>query len=317
MSVLALRAHRAAKTDQQDVEVGLYDRRLRFAGYAFAAPACLLLLLLVLLPLASVLLLSTTDYTLAAVELSFVGLANYAEIFADRGSRQALVNTVVYVGIVMPSAVGLGLLIALLVHRRGRSRRFYEILFFLPVTSTMVAMAVVWQYLLHGRIGPLNEILSSLGFGRIDFLTDPEIALYAIAAIGVWQLLGFAMVLFLAGLTAIPKEIYEAAALDGADSGFERFWRITLPLLAPTTLFVVITTSITAFQVFDTVAVLTQGGPMKSTEVLLYTVYLEGFQYFEIGYASALVTLFLAFILAFSLFQIAVVDRRIHYGGEG
>lgn len=292
-----------------------YARGLSLAGIAFVTPACLLLVCLILLPLAAVLFLSVTDYTLAALDIGFIGFDNYAEIFADGGARHALINTIVYVGIVMPASVALGLLIAVLVHRRGRSRRFYEIAFFLPVTSTMVAMAVVWQYLLHGRIGPINAVLSGLGLGRIDFLTDPEIALYAIAAIGVWQLVGFAMVLFLAGLTAIPQDIYEAAALDGADGGFDRFWRITLPLLAPTTLFVVITTSITAFQVFDTVAVLTQGGPMKSTEVLLYTVYLEGFQYFEIGYAAALITVFLVFILAFSLFQIGIVDRRIHYGG--
>ena len=294
---------------------GRHERSLRLAGYAFVAPTCCLLICLILAPLAAVIIFSLTDYTLAATQLSFAGLDNYAKIFGDGGARRALINTLIYVGIVMPVSVGLGLSIAMLVHRRGRSRRFYEIVFFLPVTSTMVAMAVVWQYLLHGRIGPINAILSGLGIDRIDFLTDPDIALYSIAAIGVWQLVGFAMVLFLAGLTAIPQEIYEAASLDGADSGFDRFWRITLPLLAPTTLFVVITTSITAFQVFDTVAVLTQGGPMKSTEVLLYAVYLEGFQYFEIGYASALITVFLVFVLAFSLIQIAIADRRIHYGG--
>ena len=294
---------------------GRHARGLRLAGYAFVTPACLLLLCLVLAPLATVIVLSLTDYSLAATGLSFVGLENYSKIFGDGGARRALTNTLIYVGIVMPASVAVGLTIAVFVHRRGRSRRVYEILFFLPVTSTMVAMAVVWQYLLHGRIGPVNAVLSGLGFDRIDFLTDPDIALYSIAAIGVWQLVGFAMVLFLAGLTAIPQEIYEAASLDGADGGFDRFWRITLPLLAPTTLFVVITTSITAFQVFDTVAVLTQGGPMKSTEVLLYAVYLEGFQYFEIGYAAALITVFLVFVLAFSLFQIGIADRRIHYGG--
>ena len=291
-----------------------YERRLAFSAYAFVAPACLLFLALILLPLITVLVLSTTDYTLASTDLSFIGLDNYQALFADDGARRALVNTLTYVGIVVPAAVALGLLLALLVHRRGRSRRFYEIVFFLPVTSTMVAMAVVWQYLLHGRIGPINAVLSGLGLPRVDFLTDPDIALYALAAIGVWQLVGFTMVLFLAGLTAIPKELYEAAALDGADRGFDRFWRISWPLLAPTTLFVAVTTSITAFQVFDSVAVLTRGGPMHATEVLLYTIYLEGFQYFEIGYASALTTVFLLFILAFSLIQIGLADRRIQYG---
>ncbi|MDJ0942250.1 MAG: sugar ABC transporter permease [Kiloniellales bacterium] len=237
-----------------------HARTFSLFAYAFVAPAGLLLLALILLPLISVLILSATDYILAEIRLSFVGLKNYQKLLADAGARRALGNTLVYVGIVMPVSVALGLLLALLLHRRGRSRRFYEVVFFLPVTSTMVAMAVVWQYLLHGRIGPINAVLAGIGFPRLDFLTDPEIALYALAAIGVWQLTGFTMVLFLAGLTAIPNEVYEAAALDGADRGFERFWRISWPLLAPTTLFVVVITSITAFQVFDTVAVLTQGG---------------------------------------------------------
>lgn len=292
-----------------------YARTLSFSAYAFVAPAGLLFLALILLPLITVLILSATDYTLASTSLSFTGLDNYRTLFTDNGAWRALVNTLTYVGIVVPAAVAIGLLLALLVHRRRRSRRFYEIVFFLPVTSTMVAMAVVWQYLLHGRIGPINAVLSAFGLPRVDFLTDPDVALYALAAIGVWQLVGFTMVLFLAGLTAIPRELYEAAALDGADRGFDRFWRISWPLLAPTTLFVAVTTSITAFQVFDTVAVLTQGGPMKATEVLLHTIYLEGFQYFEVGYASALTVVFLLFVLAFSLIQIGIVDRRIHYGG--
>jgi multiple sugar transport system permease protein len=288
--------------------------RLQPVALAFAAPAVLLLICLMLLPLATVLVLSLTDYRLASLDYSFVGLDNFRKIFSDPGTLQALGNTILYVAIVVPASVAIGLALATLVHRRRRSRRIYEIVFFLPVTSTMVAMAVVWQYLLHGRIGPVNAVLSTLGLSRIDFLTDPDIALYTLVGIGVWQLAGFTMVLFLAGLTAIPQDIYEAAALDGADSGFDRFWRFTWPLLAPTTIFVVITTSITAFQVFDTVAVLTQGGPMRSTQVLLYKIYQEGFQYFEIGHASALITVFLFFVLAFSLGQFWLVERRIQYG---
>lgn len=293
-----------------------YERGLARIGLVFAAPAVTLLSVLILLPLVAVIVLSVTDYTLAAVDISFLGFDNYERLFTNPGTRRALVNTVLYVVIVVPTAVSLGLLIAVLVNRRRRSRRFYEIAFFLPVTSTMVAMAVIWQYLMHGRIGPINAILVSIGLPRIDFLTDPDVALFSIAVVGGWQLVGFAMVLFLAGFTAIPREIYEAAALDGADGGFDRFWRITWPLLAPTTLFVVITSSINAFQVFDLVAVLTKGGPMQSTEVLLYRVYLEGFQYFQMGRASAMVTVFLVVIVAISILQFRFADKRIHYGGD-
>lgn len=286
------------------------------AAYGFVAPAVLLLTLLMILPLLVVLYLSLTDYTLASVDHKFVGLGNFSKAFGERSTLRALSNTLLYVAIVVPVSVSIGLILALLVHRRQWSRRAYELIFFLPVTSTMVAMAVVFQYLLHGRIGPINAVLTALGFARIDFLTSPGTALYALMGIGVWQLAGFAMVIFLAGLTAIPRDIYEAAALDGADGGFDKFWRFTLPLLAPTTIFVVITSSITAFQVFDTVAVLTKGGPSRSTEVLLYRIYQEGFQYFEIGYASALIIIFLIFVLAFSLLQFWLAERRIQYGAQ-
>lgn len=286
------------------------------AAYAFVAPAAVLLTLLMVLPLFVVLYLSFTDYTLAAVDHKFVGLGNFAKAFAETSTLRALANTLLYVGIVVPVSVAIGLTLAVLVQRRHWSRRAYEIIFFLPVTSTMAAMAVVFQYLLHGRIGPINAVITALGFQPIDFLTDPESALYALIGIGIWQLAGFTMVIFLAGLTAIPRDLYEAAALDGADGGFDKFWRFTFPLLAPTTLFVVITTSITAFQVFDTVAVLTKGGPARSTEVLLYRVYQEGFQYFEIGYASALIVIFLVFVLVFSLAQFWLAERRIQYGGQ-
>ncbi len=157
-------------------------------------------------------------------------------------------------------------------------------------------MAIVWQFLLHGRIGPINDWLVALGFTRIDFLTDPTTALATLAVIGAWQLVGQTTVLFLAGLASVPADIYDAAALDGMDRGWDRLLRITFPMLAPTTLFVVVTTTITAFQAFDAVAALTKGGPAGSTETLLYRIYLEAYQYTNMGYASALSMLFMAFI---------------------
>jgi multiple sugar transport system permease protein len=183
----------------------------------------------------------------------------------------------------------------------------------LPATSTFIAMAIVWQFLLHGRIGPINEWLVSLGLNRIDFLTDPSVALFTLSFIGAWQLIGQTTVLFLAGLASIPQDICDAAELDGMDYGWDRFIRITFPMLAPTTLFIVVTTTITTFQAFDSIAALTKGGPAGSTETLLYRIYLEAYQYTNMGYASALSIVFLTFIVLFSLAQIFIADRRIHY----
>lgn len=228
-------------------------------------------------------------------------------------AARSLANTFAYVAVVLPGAVLLSLLIAILVHRRTRTRSFYEVVYFLPVTSTLIAMATVWQFLLHPRIGPVNAVLRGIGVGELAFLSDPALVLPTLAAIGIWQMLGFNMILFLAGLSAIPRDLYDAAEIDGAHGATDRFLFVTWPMLGPTTMFVTVTTSITAFKVFDTVAVMTRGGPMGASEVLLYVVYLEGFQYFHIGYAAALTVVFLAFMLVFSVAQAVAFSRRVHY----
>jgi multiple sugar transport system permease protein len=215
------------------------------------------------------------------------------------------------VGIVLPGGVGLGLLIAILIHGRKRTRGFYEVVYFLPVTATLIAMATVWQFVLHPRLGPVNGVLTSLGFQEQAFLSSPSLLIPTIAFIGLWSLVGFNMVLFLAGLSNIPRDLYDAAEVDGASGALDRFFTVTWPMLAPTTMFVTVTTSITAFKVFDTVAVLTAG--RDGTEVLLYAIYLEGFQYFKMGYSAALTVIFLFFLLIFSVLQAVQLDRRVHY----
>jgi multiple sugar transport system permease protein len=283
------------------------------AGSGFALPAFFLLLLTNLVPLAALLYLSFTNYELGALDTRFLGLDNFHKALGDPVFRRSLYNTFAYVAMVIPGAVGLGLLIAVLLHRRKRTRSIYEVIYFLPVTSTLIAMATVWQFILHPALGPVNAALRALGFGEIAFLSEPAYVLPTLAAIGIWQLVGFNMVLFLAGLSAIPRDLYEAAEIDGCRSGIDRFLTITWPLLGPTTMFVIVTTSITAFKVFDTVAVMTRGGPMGASEVLLYAIYLEGYQYFHMGYAAALTLIFLAFVLLFSILQTFVLDRRVHY----
>jgi multiple sugar transport system permease protein len=285
----------------------------RVTGLGFAAPALVLLLLTILAPLAVLVVLSLTNYEFGGVDLDFVGLANFQKALADPIIRRSLLNTLIYVAIMVPGGVFGALLIAILIHRRTRSRSLYEVIYFLPVTSTLIAMATVWQFLLHPSLGPINGLLKWLGFAPVAFLSEPSTALATLAVIGIWQILGFNMILFLAGLTAIPRDLYEAADIDGCSGGIDRFLTITWPLLGPTTMFVVITTMITAFKIFDTVAVMTRGGPVGSTEVLLYNIYLEGFQYFHTGYAAALTFIFLAFILVFSAVQTFALDKKVHY----
>jgi multiple sugar transport system permease protein len=283
------------------------------AGLGFSTPAFILLLLTNLAPLVALALLSVTNYELGAIDFSFIGLKNLNTAMSDPVIRRSLTNTFLYVAIVVPGGVLLSLLVAILVHRRTRTRGFYEVIYFLPVTSTLIAMATMWQFLLHPNLGPINAFLKYAGVGEVAFLSDPRLVVPTLAAIGIWQLIGFNMVLFLAGLSAIPHELYEAADVDGASNPIDRFFRVTWPLLGPTTMFVIVTTFITAFKVFDTIAVMTRGGPMGSSEVLLYAVYLEGFQYFHLSYAATLTLIFLAFTLAFSVAQTFILDRRVHY----
>ena len=274
-------------------------------------PALVLIAAIILAPLACLLVLSLTDYQIGAINVRYVGLANFEQAMGDPVFRRAVANTLLYVAIVMPGGIVLGLLIALLVHARTRSRGFYEVAYFLPVTATLIAMATVWQFLLHPRLGPVNAVLKALGYSEQAFISDPSLIIPTLAAIGLWQLVGFNMILFLAGLSVIPRDLYDAAAIDGAGGAIDRFLTVTWPLLAPTTMFVAVTTSITAFKVFDTVAALTQG--RDGSEVLLYAIYLEGFQYFQMGYAAALTIIFLGFMLFFSVLQAWQLDRRVHY----
>ncbi len=284
-----------------------------WAGYAFATPALALIILLLIAPIVVVFLLSLTDYQFGALDWSWVGLANYADMLGDRIFLRSLLNTFLYVAIVVPGSVILALVVAILVSERTRSKAIYQTIFFLPVTTTLIAMSVVWHFLLNPALGPVTALTRALGWGEFDVFGDPNLVLVGLSVIGIWQLVGFNMILFLAGLTAIPRDLYDAADIDGADGAWDRFARVTWPMLGPTTLFVVVTTTITAFRVFDTVAVITRGNPMGRSDVLLYTLYKVGFQDFNMGPASAMTIAFLVFVLVIALAQAFIIDKRTHY----
>lgn len=287
------------------------ERRMMWRGLLFVGPACLLLAAIYIIPIVVLTVFSVTDYQLGALSTRFIGFENFIKAFKDPVFERSLKNTAIYAAIVIPFGVFLALGVALLAYSRKRSRAFWEVAFFLPVTATLVAMATVWQFLLHPSIGPVNAAIKWIGFEPVAFLSNPALLIPTMAMIGIWQVLGFNMVLFLAGLTAIPKDLYEAAQLDGAKNPIDRFLTVTWPMLGPTTLFVVVTTSISAFKVFETVAVLTKG--RFGSETLLFDLYLEGFEYSNTGYAAALTLIFLVIILVLSIGQTLHLDRKVHY----
>jgi len=284
------------------------------AGTLLALPAFILMWLMLLGPAVAVGLLSLTDWNFGEPRIGFAGLENYEELWGDRVFWVSLRNTLIYVGFSVPVTVLLGLLAAIAIESVGRGRGFYRAAFFLPVASTLLAMALVWEFMLHPTVGFVNQTFRTLGLPTTDWLQNPDTALFALAVIGVWQNLGLAMVLFMAGLKAIPADLYEALAMDGADGPWERFRRVTWPMLGPALVFVVAITAIRSFQVFDTVQVLTEGGPSKSTEVLLFTMVQQGFTFLRSAYGAAITMVFLVLTLAITLAQTTILDRRAHYG---
>jgi len=234
-------------------------------------------------------------------------------MLGDARFLNSLSNTLFYVGIVAPLSVAMGLILAIMIEAQGRLRGLFRSVFFLPVTATLVAMATAWEVMLHPSFGLANNILFSFGVPKQRFLTDPDLALWSLAAIGVWKMVGYNVLLFIAGMSQIPRDLYEAAAIDGADAGWRRFTLVTWPLLAPVTLFVTTITLIRGFSEFETVAVLTSGGPNGATDMMLYTLYEEAFRFFNIGLAAAIAVTFLSFVAGLSILKVKVFDRRVPY----
>jgi multiple sugar transport system permease protein len=243
----------------------------------------------------------------------FVFLQNYTDLLLPTSRFMgAFINTLKYVVIRTVVLVPAGLLLALLLSRFVRSQRFYLFCVFAPVVCPGAAIAVLWTVLLHPRFGLINNIIMNMGLPRQGFLTSPDQALYAIVGVDIWQSMGFGAVIFLAGLLGIPEQFIEAARIDGANR-WQLFWKITLPLLAPTTLFVTVVTLIGAFQVFDLILVMTDGGPGYSTYVLSYLIYNQGMLRNQMGSATAIALIMFIIILVFTRLQFRLMRPRWEY----
>lgn len=277
-------------------------------GYMFLAPAMLILGLFFFLPILASLLLSLTDFDIYALADSdnarWVGWSNYGRLLSEPLFWKALANTFYFVCVGGPLTVVVSLSAALLVSSKlTRFQGFWRTIFFAPVVTTLVAVAVVWRYLYHSRYGSLNYVLGWLGISPIDWLGDGRWAMFAIIVLAVWKNFGYNMVIFVAGLQSIPDELFEAARMDGAGP-WNTFWTIKLPLLAPTFFFVGVTTMIGYFQLFSEPYVMTQGGPLERTYSLVMYMYEEGFRFWRIGFASAIAFVLFVIILAATAIQV-------------
>ena len=284
--------------------------KVRNVGWWFVAPAVIVLGVFFFLPVLAALAMSVTDFDLYALSdsanLRFVGLQNYGRLLSEPLFWKALGNTLYFVVLGVPLSIGASLGAALLVNSKvARFRNFFRTVFFAPVVTTLVAVAVVWRYIFHTRYGFLNYGLSEFGIGPIDWMGDPHWAMPAIVILAVWKNFGYNMIILLAALQGIPEDLYEAARIDGA-SGWQLFRHVTLPSLAPVLMLVSILTMTGYFQLFAEPYVMTEGGPLQSTLSVLYFMYEEGFKWWSLGRASAV-----AFLLFVLMFAVTVVQLRI------
>ncbi len=291
----------------------LASRQAR-AGLLLALPSVVLILVFFFGPVLYGLWLSLTDFDLYAIgdpsSVRFVGARNYVQALGDPETWNALRVTLWYAFVGAPVSVAVSLGAALLVDAHTtRWKPFFRAVYFAPVVTTLVAVAIVWRYLYQPQYGLVNALLGRLGLPAVDWLGDPHWALPAILVLAVWKNFGYNLLIFVAGLQNVPRELHEAAQLDGAN-GWQRFWNVTLPELAPVFLFVSVTTMINYFQLFAEPYVMTQGGPLKSTTSLVLLMYEQGFRWWRLGYAAALAFLLFAVILVATTVQMRLQSRK-------
>ena len=240
----------------------------------------------------------------------FIGVENYAKLFGDAEVWQALINTFKYAIVEVPFSIVISLVLAVLLNRKMKGRAVYRTIFFLPMVAAPAAIAMVWRWLFNAEFGLLNHIFGT----KINWVSNPSIAIFSIAIIGIWSIIGYNMVLFISGLQEIPGDYYEAASIDGA-TGIKQFWHITCPLLSPTIFFVMITRVIGGLQVFDLIyMVIDKNNPaLYKTQSLVYLFYQNSFVENNKGYGSTIVVLLLAIIMIITVFQMWGQKKWVHY----
>jgi multiple sugar transport system permease protein len=308
---LSWRREQQAKLRKHSIWNDRLIRKRALSGYLFILPAYLLFVVFLLVPVVWAFYLSFTNYNILS-HSDWVGLENYQRLIHDREFRNALWNTTYYALQVIPLNMAVSLGLALLVNRALKGITLFRTAFYVPVVTSIIAASMIWMWLYDSNNGLINYLLSFVGIEPQMWLNDPDLALHALVLMRVWKGVGWNMVIFLAGLQAIPKTLYEAAAIEGAGR-WSSFWKITWPLLAPTTFFVFVMATISTFQTFGEIYAMTSGGPVGSTTTLVYLIFVYGFERYQMGYASAIAFVLFAIILLLSLINMLVMQKKVNY----
>lgn len=245
--------------------------------------------------------------------IEFVGLKNFLKLFRDDGFQISLWNTIYYTVVSVPLTIIISLFLAILLYQKLKGVKLFQTIFFFPYISSMVAVAVVWNMLYHPTMGPINGFLKLIGIADPPGWTSSVVwAMPAVILMSVWKQVGYYLLIYLAGLNSIPQQLYEAATIDGA-TGWKKFRYITFPMLTPSTFFVSILLVINSFKVFDQIVMMTEGGPGRATNVLVYYIYNQAFLYFKFGYASAVAMVLFVIVLVVTIFQFKFEDKWVNY----
>ena len=283
-------------------------RRKAYTPYLFLLPALAFMGVFLFYPIVDVFRLSFTDYNMIT-EANFTGLENYRNVFNDPLFWKTLKNSFIYLIGVVPVLVVAPIFLAILVNHKLAGIKWFRAAYYIPVVTSMVVVGIMWKWLYQGN-GILNYILQTLGIinDQINWLTDPQIALFAVMAVTVWKGLGYYMVIYLSGLQSIPQELYEVSDIDGA-SWWQKQIHVTIPLLKPSIMLVSILSSIAAMKVFTEVYVMTKGGPLNSSKTLVYYIYEKAFENLNLGYAAAMGFVLFIVIFILSFFNIKLMDQ--------
>lgn len=279
---------------------------------AFVGPNLTLLALFVYKPLVEGIRLSFYRWDLISPTKTWVGWDNYMNYFNDETNRYIIRNTLVFMSGTVAGTMILGLALALLLNQQLRGRNVARTVLFAPYVVSGAAVGIIWLFVFDPRFGLVAALLARLGQGSPNWYNDPNFAMPMVMAAYVWKNLGYAVVIYLAGLQAIPRELYEAARVDGAGA-LGRLRNVTLPMLTPVIFFLLVTSIISSMQAFDIIQVMTQGGPLDATKTMVFQVYDEAFVRFRVGSASAVATVLFVFLMVVTVLQIRFLERRVHY----
>jgi len=289
-------------------------RQESLAGFLFVSPMLIGVTVLTLLPIIATFVLSFGDWNFVAGLNGFkwVGLDNFTKLFADDSFLISMRNNFIFL-LTVPIYLAISMVLAILINKYVYMKGFFKVAYFMPYISNVVAVAIVWQVLFHPSAGPVNQFLMSIGIANPPkWIADPAYALLSVMMISVWISIGYNMIIYLAGLQSIPKDLYEAADIDGANA-WVQFRSITLPMLSSTTFFLLITGIISTFKVFDLIAVLTAGGPIQSTSMLVWYLYETAFINLRIGYASSMAVVLFGCVLIITLLQWLGQKKWVNY----